>query len=210
MALTRTFLAAPIKASDLVWSVGSTATGFPGVGIVLAGNGQPILVDSELAFLVTVLGPTSILVRSRGSEGTLADIHDVNAAIYTSAAPGDFPPNVPGAATLRTLAAPDIDSYGQSGPVQVVNQDTKAFLTGTSAITLTLQAPSLALTGTELVFTNTTPFAHVINGPGQFDSGSGAVPFSNITFNPVPGSSVSLVAQNGLWNVQSFNNVTFS
>lgn len=201
MALTLTKLTAPITASQLLWPVASTLVGFPAIGAVLSGTGQPIQVDDELAFIVQVPALNTVLVRSRGSEGTRADAHDINANVITSSNPTDFPINVPGAAILRPLTAPDVDSYGQNGPISIPVQDTKIQLTGTVAMTLTLGAPSLAANAVELVITSLTPFAHVISGPGLFQTGTTGTPFGTATFPALVGASMWLIAENGFWSV---------
>lgn len=203
MALVRTALGAAISANATIWPIVNTTIGFPVVGAILSGTGQPVLVDSELAFLVTVLAPGLIQVRSRGAEGTKAEAHDVNTPVITSANPLDFPINVPGAAILRPLSAPDIDSYGQNGPIVIPVQDTKAYINGTSAVTLALGPPSLAAYGVELVISSNTPFPHVITAPGLFQSATVGEPFSNITLPALIGAGVWLIGSNGFWTVQN-------
>ena len=203
MPLIRTTLTAAIKTNDLVWAVASTATGFPAVG-VLANPPQPITVDDEEAVLVQVLAPGSILVRMRGSGGTAAGPHDVGSAVASSAAPSDFPALNPGASTLRVPDQPDIVTYGQDGAIAVpVEPITVAYLAKSGAGAFTLAAPSLALNGVLLILTSQTAAAHVVTAPALLNTGASGSPFGTATFPAFVGASVSLIAQNGSWNVQT-------
>ena len=201
MALTRTFLTAPVQPGDLVWTVNSVA-GFPAIGTIIGqGNAQPVLCDNEFAFLVQVLNATQIKVRSRGSDGTLAKFHDINSSVVTSASNSDFPLTPPGESVLKPPFFPDVSSYGSDGAITVPTKDAKALLTKTSAGAYTLAAPSVANNGTELVISSTTGFAHVITTVSLLDTGVAGSPFNTATFPAQPGASLYLLAQNGLWNV---------
>ena len=203
MPLTRTTLTSAIKTSDLVWAVASTATGFPAVG-VYANPPQPVLVDDEVAFLVQVLAPGSILVRSRGSDGTAAGPHDIGSAVITSAAPGDLPALNAGSSSLRVPDQPDIVTYGQDGIIAVPTEPiTVAYLAKSSAGAFTLAAPSLALNGLLLILTSQTAAAHVLTATTLLNTGASGSPFSTATFPAFVGVSLTLIAQNGLWNVQN-------
>jgi hypothetical protein len=210
MALTRVTLTSAIKASDLTIPVSSTSTGFPPVGQIVNTPLQMVQIDDEFMFLVQVLAPGVLQVRMRGADGTFADSHDVNASVITSAVVTDFPAPTVGQSTIRPAFAPDLEAYGQSGVIVVPTQDTKAFLSGTSAQAMTLGAPSLSSNGTELVVTSQGAFAHTIVATSLFDTGIGGSPFSTATFAAQPGATVWLVAQNGLWNVANSNGVTFT
>ncbi len=203
MALVKTTLTAGIKASDLLWTVANTTVGFPPVGTVLSGSGQPIMVDEEVAFLVQVPVAGQLLVRSRGSDGTLADAHDIGAAVITSSLPSDFPAVAPGAFVTRPPAVPDVDFYGQDGAISIPIQDTKAAIGKATAAALTLGAPSLAGNGMEFVITSQTAAAHVITTVSLLATGAAGSPFNTVTFPAQIGATIYLVAQNGLWNVVS-------
>lgn len=198
MPLSKTTLTAAIKAGDLTWSVASVA-GFPVVGTVAAS--QPVMVDDEVAFCVGVPNVNQIIVRSRGSDGSIADAHDIGAVVITSALPSDFPTTAPGAFVTRPPAMPDVDFYGQNGAIAVPVQDTKAYLGGTAALAMTLGAPGLANNGMELIITSQTAFAHVITTVSLLNTGVAGSPFNTATFPAAIGASLFLVAQNGLWNV---------
>jgi hypothetical protein len=204
VALTRTFLTAAIKANDLVLNVASTATGFPPLGI-LGANHQPVLVDNELMFIYNVPVAGQLIVRGRGSDGTQAVAHDINASVVTSTNPADFPANPVGLSTLHPPSFPDAVTYGQSGAITIPVKDTKIFLAGTTAMTMTLAAPSFALKGVELFITSETAQAHVLSAPLLLDTGAAGSPFSTATFPAQLGVSLILILQNGLYNVQAVN-----
>ena len=201
MALSRTTLTTAISASQLTFPVASTATGFPPVGTVAAN--QPIVIEDETMFLTGVPVAGTIVVRGRGSDGTPAIAHDIGSPVVTSATPGDFPALPIGFSTLRPVEFPDNVTYGQDGAVAVPVQPTNAFFAKTSAAAMTLAAPSLALNGITLTITSQTAFAHVLTATALINNGATGSPFTTVTFPAFPGASLTLEAQNGLWNVQA-------
>ncbi len=208
MALTKTQLTAAIKASDLALPVASTATGFPGIGVISYPQ-QPVLIDQEMMFLIMVPAVNTLLVRCRGADGTLAVPHDITAPVITSAAPGDFLVPAPGFLTTTPLDSPREFTYGQSGPITPPAQPNgaMAILNGPSALAMTLAAPSLAVTGVTLTILTQTAFAHTVIAPGLIVTGAAGGPFSTITFPAAVGAQVDLVAQNGLWSVGGINGI---
>jgi hypothetical protein len=205
MALSISQLAAGIGPQDLILTLTSLA-GFPAVGTVLSGNGQPVQVDNELMFVANVLNATQVKVRMRGSDGTVAVAHDVNAPVVTSASPGDFPAVPFGQFVLHPPAMPETFSYGADGALRIPLKDAKALITKPSAGAFTLAAPSLANGTIEYVITSTTAFAHVITTVSLFDTGAAGSPFNTATFPAQLGASLSLLANplgpaGALWNV---------
>ena len=202
MALTRVTLTAPITASALQFGVSSTAVGFPPVGVI-SNPQQPVLIDDEFMFLVEVPSSGTVVVRSRGAEGTSAVPHDVLSSVITSATITDFPNPSPGNTVSRPPTTfQDVATYGQDGAITVPTDDiTYAILAKASAGAYTLGAPSVALSGMELVLTSTTAAAHVVTATGLYQTGVAGSPFSVATFPAQIGASVRLSAQNGYWNV---------
>lgn len=209
MALRRTTLTAPITASQLTFGVANTASdAFPGINAAPLGY-QPMLIDDEVMFLVSVPAINIVTVRMRGSDGTEAVPHDLGSSVITSSQPYDFPSLQPGMSTLRPVSAADVVTYGQAGVMAVpIEAMTIAYLAGASAlIAMTLGAPSLALNGIELQITSQTPFAHTVTVPGVtgttglFFTGAAGSPFTIATFPGVAGASINLIASNGAWNV---------
>lgn len=213
MALVRTTLTAPITASQLTFGVASTAnSAFPAVGAAPVSY-QPLQIDDEVMFLVSVPQANVITVRMRGSDGSDAVAHDTGSSVVTTANALDWPGPQPGFGTLRPVGSPDVVTYGQQSEVIAVPIEavTYAYLAPTSAGAYTLGAPSLALNGIELTITNQTAFASVVTATGLFNTG-GAGPFSTATFPAQIGASIQLLAQNGAWNVlnSSITPVVFS
>ena len=206
MALTKTQLTAAIKANDLVLAVASTSTGFPGVGVYTVPN-QPVLIEQEMMFLVQVVAPGSILVRGRGFDGTAAVAHDINAPVVTSSAPADFPGITPGFWTTVPLEMPREFTYGQNGAIVTPNvpAGAVAILNGTSALLMTLVAPSLAITGVSLSILTQSAFAHVVSAPALLLTGAAGGPFSTITFPAAIGAQADFIAQNGFWSLSSLS-----
>lgn len=207
MALTRTTLSAAITANQITFGVVSTASqAFPAVGAPPVGY-QPLLVDDEMMFLVSCPAVNMVTVRMRGADGTEAAAHDAGSAVVTSATPIDFPAVRPGASVLRPPYAPDDVTYGQSGVIAVPIEPTTAFLAGSSALAMTLGAPSLALNNMLLQITSQSAFAHTVTVPGVtgttglYYTGAAGSPFTIATFPAQIGASMELVAQNGAWNV---------
>lgn len=219
MALTRTILTAAITPSQLTFGVQSTASqAFPAVGAPPVGY-QPLLVDDEVMFLVSCPAVNMVTVRSRGSDGTEAAAHDIGSSVITSASPIDFPSLQPGSSVLQPVWAADRVTYGQDGAIAVpIETSTIAFLAKGSAGAFTLGAPSLALNGITLVITSQSAFAHTVTVPGVtgstglFFTGAVSGPFTVATFAAQIGASMTLVAQNGAWNVSnsSITPVTFT
>lgn len=203
MALTRTTLTAAIRATDLTIPVASTATGFPAVGVILNPQ-QLMLIDDETMFVVYVPMSGVVVVRSRGSDGSAAQAHDVGAPVVTSPQASDFPALIPGLSVSHPVAAADNLTYGQDQAIAVPVIDmTVAFLSKATAGAFTLGAPSLASTGLRLVLTSTTAAAHVVTATGLLLNGATGGPFSSVTFPAFAGASVTLLAQNGSWNVMA-------
>lgn len=202
MALVRTTLTAPITASQLTFGVASTANqAFPAVGAAPLVY-QPMTIDDEVMFLVSVPQVNVVTVRMRGSDGSDATAHDVGSAVVTTANALDWPPTQAGMSTLRPPSTPDIVTYGQSGAIGVpIEGTTYAFLAATSAGAYTLGAPSLALNGIELTITSQTAFAHVVSAPALYFPSSAAGPLGTATFPANISATMQLVAQNGVWNV---------
>jgi hypothetical protein len=208
MALRRTTLTSAITASQLTFGVANASSdAYPGINAAPLGY-QPMLIDDEVMFLVSVPAPNIITVRMRGSDGTEAVAHDIGSSVITSSQPYDFPALQPGMSTLRPVSAADVVTYGQTGVMTVPTEPmTIAYLAGTAAIAMTLGAPSLALNGIELQVTSQSAFGHTITVPGLtastglFYTGAAGSPYTIATFPAVAGAAINLIASNGAWNV---------
>lgn len=209
MSITATSLTAPITAGQLTFGVASTAAGFPPVGTQNAPN-QAIQIDGEVMWLVSVPAPGVITVRMRGAEGTAASAHDVLSNVYTSANISDFGSIPPGSPTFIDPADDLPQTIGQDGAIPLPNANVIYNINKGSAAALTLAAPPLSENGTTVVITSQTPFAHVIIATLLFADGSVAGPKTTATFLNAKGATMTLLAENGLWNVQALQNVTLS
>jgi hypothetical protein len=210
MSVTATTLAAACGASDLTLSVTST-TGFPTVGTV--GAHQPVVIDGEAMFCTGVPASGTIVVAMRGSDGGNGVAHAILAPVFTSALATDFA-SLPSTSTItRPPFSPFQTTIGANGVIAVpadvrpvVVNITKA----TALSTTTLAAPSVANNGAQLTITSETAAAHVITATGLINDGTSGAPHNTLTFAAFAGASITLVAQNGLWNVVANNNVTVS
>lgn len=204
MALQSLQLSAAITASAVTWPVTSTAA-FPPVGTPFVN--QTVLVDSEFAVCVGVPAAGFITVRSRGTEGTVAVAHDVLANVYTTSNNADWGP-IPSAVTVTIDPTDDgVVSIGQDGAIPLPLSNTVVNINKATALAGTLAAPSLVDNGLALLITSQTAAAHVITATGLLRDGTTATG-NTLTFTAVAGATVTLIAENGFWNVSARQNVT--
>lgn len=207
MAIASLQLTAAITASQLTWPVSSTAN-FPPVGTPFVN--QTVLVDAEFAVCVGVPATNVIVVRSRGNEGTLAAVHDTLANVYTTANNADWGA-LPAGVTVTIDPTDDVVvSVGQDGAIPPPTSNTVVNINKASAAALTLAAPSLVDNGLALILTSQTAFAHVITATGLLADGAVGSPHTTATFVAQKGASLTLIAENGLWNVSALQNVVIT
>ena len=212
MAITATALSADLSATGLTMKVAS-GTGFPTAGGPPSSTGYVVRIDREylLAFSQPVAGV--IKVGQRGYNGTAPAAHDILAKVEVSALGSDFadpspgnvtsmPPYQPGMQTLgedRTFTSAEIAAWG--------NQPQNFAITKGSACLFTLVAPSKAQDGLTIVFTSLTAFAHVLTATTLIADAVSGSPHTTGTFAAFIGSTITLQAQNGLWNLVSATGV---
>jgi len=207
MALQQTTLSAACTASATTLAVTSTAA-FPPVGTTFVN--QVVLIDTEFMVCIGVPAIGSITVRSRGYEGTAAVAHDILANVYTTANNADFGPISP-ALTVQIDPTDDaIVSVGQDGAITVPITNTAVNINKATAAALTLAAPLLSDNGVTLMITSQTAAAHVVTATALINDGTVTTPKTTMTFVAGRGATVTLVAENGLWNVSAQVGVTFS
>jgi hypothetical protein len=207
MAIQSLQLTAAITASQLTWPVTSTAA-FPPVGALFVN--QTVLVDNEFCVCVAVPAINFITVRSRGSEGSAAAAHDTLSNVYTTVNNADWGP-VPTAVTVQNDPSDDADiSIGQDQTITAAAGNAAYNINKATACNITLAAPTLASNGVQVMFTSQTAAAHVITATGLFNDGTAGSPHNLATFTAQKGATLSLVAENGFWNVQALQNVTVS
>ncbi len=196
MSLSQTTLSAAIGASDLTWAVASSTGFLPG---------QPVRVDNEYSYVVSVPSTTSIVVRSRGAEGSSVAAHGVLANVVTGLGSSDFPAIQAGVPTLGLAgtAADDLVTIGaNTASIPCPSRNTTYLLAKATALATTvLAAPSTAQNGVRLTFTSQTAAAHVITATTLLEDGLTGSPFTTATFPAFIGASMVLVAQNGLYQV---------
>jgi hypothetical protein len=207
MALTTTSLAVACGASDTMLAITSTSSGFPAVGTV--AENQLMTIDGESMFVTGVPSAGYVIVRGRGSDGTAAVAHDILAPVNTSSNVADFPAVAVGATTLRPLQTDDMVTVGQNGAIAVPLKNTTVLLTKGSALSsTTLAAPSKAQNGLKLTITSQTAYAHVITATTLLADAVSGSPHTTATYAAYIGASITLVADNGLWNIVAAVGVT--
>ncbi len=215
MALIAGQLGAAITSSQLTFPIiNLTGVLAPPVGGVPLSYGYPMQIDSEMVFIVSQPVAGTVVVRGRGSDGTVAVGHDILANVYTSPSPADFPAPFAGTQTTIDPTEDLLLSVGQDGVIALPPSIIKNAIINInkgSAAALTLTAPSLASNGLQVTITSQTAFAHVVTATGLFADGTSGSPHTTATFTGQKGASIFLVAENGLWNVASApQNVTIS
>lgn len=199
MALTQTTLSADITASQLTFAVAATS-GF--------AAGQPMLIDGEYMWCVSVPVSGTVTVRSRGSEGTAAAAHDTLANVATSATFSDFPAVPAGAVAIRPPYVDNIVAVGENGTIACPDKNTTFLLTKATALaSTTLAQPTKAQNGLRLTFTSQTAAAHVITSVMEDGTTGGS---TTATFTAFIGASFVLVADNAIWNVVAVQSVTIT
>lgn len=214
MAFTQTNLTADLGANDVTMVVAS-GTGFPTAGAGPAANYR-VKIDNEEMRAISQPVAGTIKIAMRGDNGTAAAAHDNLAKVLVTAAPGDFPnpspgnqvdmpPALPIQQTLgedRTFTSAEIAAWG--------NQPRNFAITKGSACLFTLVAPSKAQDGLTLVFTSDTAYAHVLTATSLIADAVSGSPHTTGTFAAYVGATLTLQAQNGLWNQVSTIGVTIT
>lgn len=213
MAITQTNLTADLSATSLTMSVAS-GTGFPAAGATIANPAYLVRIDKE--YMLAVQQPVSLFIKliQRGYNGTAAAEHDTLSKVEVSANPIDFanpssgnvidlPAYIPSMQTLgedRTFTSTEIAAWG--------NQPRNFAITKGSACLFTLVAPSKAQDGLTVVITSDTAFAHVLTATTLLGDAVSGSPHTTATFAAFIGATITLQAQNGIYNVVSAVGVT--
>ncbi len=216
MAITQTYLSADLSATGLAMTVNS-GTGFPTSGGTTPQSNYMVRIDKEK--MLAILQPTDGFIRiaQRGYDGTVAASHDILAKVEVSSNPGDFA-NAPAGQTISLPSyVPDMQTIGEDYTFTLAeiaaygNQPRNFAITKATAAAITLVAPSKAQDGEVLIFTSLTAVLHVITATGLLANGGTASPYTTATVaNTEIGSTLTLMAQNGLWNVVAATNWTLS
>lgn len=211
MAFQTLSLGAAITASTLTFpmTVVSGSVVLPAVGATPSGMGVPILMDTEFMFVVSQPSPGVYTVRGRGSEGTAAAPHDILTNVYASVS-NDFGNPQPGTVVTIDPAEDLAISIGQDQTLSLNGSNTVYNINKASAAAIVLPAPNVSDNGVTLVFTSLTAFAHIITATGLLRDGTSGSPKTSATFAAFTGATMTVVAENGFWNVLALQNVTLS
>lgn len=212
MAITTATLTAAITSTQVQFNLSNiSGSGLPAAGSGPLSIGIPMQIDSEFMFVVNQPVAGTVVVRGRGSDGTAAAAHDILTPVYLSPTPSDF--GAYQAGTLTTLDPSDdiATSLGQDQTIVVPGSNSAFLITKATAAALTLPAPLLVDNAVTLVFTSATAAAHVITATSLIQDGTSGSPKTTLTFAAQKGASITLIAENGFWNVANApQNVTVS
>jgi len=207
MAITATALSADLTASGLTMTVAS-GTGFPTAGAPSPANpGYLVRIDKEFMLAISQPVAGTIKLAQRGYNGTAAAAHDTLSKVEVSSAPNDFANPSPGNVVSLPNYVPAMQTIGEdriftSAEVAAWGNQPQDFaITKATAAAITLVAPSKAQDGLVLVFTSLTAAAHVITATSLLADAVTGSPHTTATFAAFIGASLTLKAENGLWNV---------
>jgi hypothetical protein len=210
MALTRTSLSADCTASDLTLAITSTSSGFPAVG-TYASPPQLLQVGGEYMLIQVVPVANTVKVMQRGYNGTAAVAHDLLTPVVTSSDPQDFADVPVGGVDSRPPYVDDVLAVGENGAIPVPDKNTTYLLTKASALaSTTLAAPGKDQDGLTLTFTSQTAAAHVITATTLWGDGVSGSPHTTATWAAYIGASLTVKADNGIWNIVSAVGVTIT
>jgi hypothetical protein len=184
MAITNTTLSSALTATGDTIVVAS-ATG--------AVAGAPVRIGSEFA-VVSAISGTNILLKWRGSRGTIAEAHTAAAIVsfYASAADLDTPgPRQHDAQRL------DVVTYNAAGAIALPVVDTLAYITASSAAALTLASPGKDCDGVWLHIISGTAAAHTVTYTAGFQNDTTTSDVA--TFAAKDGANILLRAFGGKW-----------
>jgi hypothetical protein len=206
MAITQTALAADLASGATTMTV-SSGSGFPTTGTI-ANPGYLVRINKEYMWAVGQPVAGTIKLALRGFNGTVVTAHDILSKVEVSASPSDFAPNAPGSSIEAPLYAPSMQTLGEdrtftSAEVLAFgNQDQTFAILKATAIACVLVAPSKAQDGVVVRFTSLTAVQHVITATSLLANGGTGSPYTTATGADTKiGASLTLQAQNGLWNV---------
>lgn len=210
MALTRTSLSADCTASDLQLAITSTSSGFPAVG-TYASPKQMLQVDDEYMLIEVVPVSGTVKVMQRGYNGSKAEAHDLLAPVATSSDRQDFAAVASGAVVNRAPWTDAVLSVGENGVIPVpVKNTTYELMKATALASTTLAAPAKDQDGLRVRFTSQTAAAHVITATTLWGDGVSGSPHTTATFAAFIGATLTVQADNGIWNVVSSVGVTIT
>jgi hypothetical protein len=207
MAITATNLVSDLGINDTTMVVAANA-GFPPVGVV-ANPGWLVRIDKEYLLAISQPVTNTIKIAQRGFNGTAAAPHDLLAKVTVSASGSDFPDSSPGNLTVLPANLPSMTTIGENRIFTTAevhswgNQPQLFAITKATAAAITLVAPGKDQDGLVVTFTSLTAAAHVITATALLNDAVTGGPHGTITFAAFAGSGITMMAQNGLWNVMA-------
>jgi hypothetical protein len=204
MAITQTNLTADLGINDTQMSVAAGA-GFPGTGVI-ANPGWLVRIDKEYLLAISQPVTGTIKIAQRGFNGTAAAPHDLLAKVTVSSSASDFPDSAPGQLTVLPANLPSMTTIGENRVFTTAevhswgNQPQIFAITKATAAAITLVAPGKDQDGLIITFTSLTAAAHVITATALIADGVTGGPHGTVTFAAFAGASITLMAQNGLFN----------
>ncbi len=177
------------------------------------------LVRINREYMLAIQQPVSGVIKlaMRGYNGTYAQEHDLLSKVEVSALGSDFADPAPGTDTSMPPFQPGMQTLGENFAITAAqvaswgNQPQNFAITKATALaTSTLAAPSKAQDGLTVVFTSLTAAAHVITATTLIADAVSGSPHTTVTFAAFIGASITLQAQNGLWNVISSTGITIT
>lgn len=215
MAITATTLTADVGVSDLTIAV-TSGTGFPATGASPSTPHLVIRIDKEYMLAITQPVANTIKVAQRGWGGTVAATHDLLSKVEVGNA-SDFPNPSPGNTVNLPPYAPSMQSIGENKTFtsdEVLawgNQDQNFAFVKATAATIVLVAPSKTQDGVIARFTALVAVANVITATALLANGATGSPYTTATGADTKiGATLTLQAQNGLWNVVSNSGFTLT
>ena len=111
---------------------------------------------------------------------------------------------------IMDIQVPNVATYASDGAIAFTYPSQIAKLTKGSAGAYTLAAPTAAQEGYRLVILCQSAFAHVVTATNLLDDGVTGGAKDTATFGAFVGSSLSLIAINQKWHVESLNVCTIA
>lgn len=197
MALATTTLASAVAVNDNAITVASATS---------LAAGRLVLIDNEWMQVGQgyVVASTTVPVL-RGQQGSAVVAHTTSANV-THGLGSDFtspPAGVPVSVTLPAQRARRMMSYNASGAITLPNagEDMIAVLQGTSALTMTIAAPTKDMDGCIVWITGNAKSASTVQFNGTVGIGNAGSSYDIITFQNAGNVGVMVMALNGFWNI---------
>lgn len=215
MAITQTYLTADLGVNDVTMTVNS-GTGFPTAGATIVNPGWLCQIDKEQFLVVQQPVSLTMKIAQRGYNGTAAAAHDTLARVEVSASPADFPNPSAGNVVAMPPYLPSQQTIGEditytSAQIAAWGKQPQQFaITKATAGAIVLVAPSTAQDGAVFTFTSLTAAAHVITATTLLGDAVSGSPHTTATFAAYIGASVTLLVENGLYNVVASVGVTIT